>query len=338
MTEDNKISMKKQADFVMLNACSTNSNGLYYGKAGIALALFETAKFLDDEYIEDQAFQTFQESLITQSKDISFENGLSGIGYVLLHLIHHDFLEANFNELFEDKLSLIHKYTDHLCSGHIQEKELLNNMGIIYFLDMHYKYTRNDKSCKLKEQLLTECDKILKKLLTLPDDGKSMSKIDFLLYFEKYINIINNCCITSFSHNAIDQYFSSYENHEWISMPILSLSLYEIAERINNIRWKESAFHQMNIALRGVNVERESLQFMIDFLFCQTSHIYYLGRIKEIKTYLFTVNEQKLINNLSRSIPHKFPSASYASGMSRLLLCYINEYTNHHRNNILRPL
>ena len=53
----NSILIRKQADFVMLNSCSVNSSGLYNGKAGMALALFETANLLDDNYIEVKPFK-----------------------------------------------------------------------------------------------------------------------------------------------------------------------------------------------------------------------------------------------------------------------------------------
>lgn len=84
--EINEALIKKAAEHVMLNSCSVSSSGLFNGKAGMSLALFEVARFLEDEYIEDQALQTLQESLLTKTNDPGFENGLSGIGYVLLYL------------------------------------------------------------------------------------------------------------------------------------------------------------------------------------------------------------------------------------------------------------
>ena len=79
--------IRKLVDYISLNACSVNSSGLYKGKSGISLALFETAKCLQDTEIEDKAFSLFQESLIRKTNDFGFENGMSGIGYVLIYLI-----------------------------------------------------------------------------------------------------------------------------------------------------------------------------------------------------------------------------------------------------------
>ena len=62
------------------NAVNINSSGLYAGKAGVALALFEAAHFLRDNEMEDVAFALLQEALISNTDDIGFENGLSGRG------------------------------------------------------------------------------------------------------------------------------------------------------------------------------------------------------------------------------------------------------------------
>ena len=67
--------IRKLVDYISLNACSVNSSGLYNGKSGISLALFETAKCLQDTEIEDKAFSLFQESLIRKTNDYGFENG-----------------------------------------------------------------------------------------------------------------------------------------------------------------------------------------------------------------------------------------------------------------------
>ena len=63
--------IRKLVDYISLNACSVNSSGLYNGKSGISLALFETAKCLQDTEIEDKAFSLFQESLIRKTNDTS---------------------------------------------------------------------------------------------------------------------------------------------------------------------------------------------------------------------------------------------------------------------------
>ena len=41
------------SDFIRLNACGLQSAGLAMGKAGVAIALFEAARTLQDEAMED---------------------------------------------------------------------------------------------------------------------------------------------------------------------------------------------------------------------------------------------------------------------------------------------
>ena len=91
---------RKLTDFVLLNACSVSSTGFYSGKAGMSLCLFEVARTLSDEYLEDNAFELLQESLLSKNNDIGFENGLSGIGYVLQYLIDNEYVKKAWSEYF----------------------------------------------------------------------------------------------------------------------------------------------------------------------------------------------------------------------------------------------
>lgn len=89
------------AAYIIQNSAALTSSGLFDGKAGHALCLFEIGRLTLDEKIEDSAFQIFQEALLSKTQSITFDNGLSGIGYVLLYLIKHKHIEADFNDLFE---------------------------------------------------------------------------------------------------------------------------------------------------------------------------------------------------------------------------------------------
>jgi hypothetical protein len=60
--------ISKLIDYILLNAYSVNSTGLYNGKAGISLCLFEYAKYLKDKCIEDYAFELLQKVLVLSNK------------------------------------------------------------------------------------------------------------------------------------------------------------------------------------------------------------------------------------------------------------------------------
>lgn len=126
-----EATIRKLVDYVLINACSVNSTGLYNGKAGLALSLFEVARYLQDEYIEEQAFDLLQESLLTKNKNINFENGLSGVGYVLLYLIENKFVDADFEELFGEKIEKILVDIDKLKEKPVA---LLSFIRMTYFL------------------------------------------------------------------------------------------------------------------------------------------------------------------------------------------------------------
>lgn len=100
----------KLSDYLILNGYSKNSSGLYYGKAGIAVGLFELSRYLNDERIEDHAYELLNQSLISKTEVCSLEKGLSGIAYALRYLVENSFVEADANELISDKLDKIYTY------------------------------------------------------------------------------------------------------------------------------------------------------------------------------------------------------------------------------------
>ena len=109
------------ASYIIQNSAALTSSGLFEGKAGHALCLFEINRLNLDEKIEDSAFRILQEALLSKTSIVSFGNGLSGIGYVLLYLIKYKHIEADFIELFEKQ---------HLCIMNAIE----NNVGDISIL------------------------------------------------------------------------------------------------------------------------------------------------------------------------------------------------------------
>lgn len=94
-------------DYVLLNSYTLTSSGLYEGKAGHALCLFEISCFFQDEELHVSAFELLQEALLSKTENIDFAFGLSGIGYTLAYLIRHDFIEAEFHDFFGKQQAFI---------------------------------------------------------------------------------------------------------------------------------------------------------------------------------------------------------------------------------------
>lgn len=328
----NRNLIRKQADFVMLNSCSVNSSGLYNGKAGMSWALFETARLLGDEYMEDQAVRTLQEALLTQTKDAGFEKGLSGIGYVLLCLIRDGLVDADFDELFADKLALIHRYAGKLCSDAAKGSLQIGGMKIILFLDMHHRCTGNTQSLEFKKRLLNVYGEMFRKpLCDFNREKVQVSKIDFLMYVEDYLKIVNECVSEDTPTDMIDSYTVGYEQGKWMSRFSLAAALYGIAQRTGNSKWKTIAIQQANIALRVVDVRMETLRSMTEILSNELPLESYREKRAEIKNVLFPMDEQTWLQNFSCAIAHKGMAAGYVAGMARLLLCTVNECTGQER-------
>ncbi len=57
------------ANYLLLNSIAIDSSGLYKGKAGHALCLFEIANFISDNQIEDAAFDILQEALLSKTNN-----------------------------------------------------------------------------------------------------------------------------------------------------------------------------------------------------------------------------------------------------------------------------
>lgn len=95
-----KDDLLKAADYLLLNAYSMNISGLYFGKSGISIVLFEIAEYLQNAWIEDHASEILNQSLLASTEKCDLRNGLAGIAFSLRYLINNEFVDADFNELF----------------------------------------------------------------------------------------------------------------------------------------------------------------------------------------------------------------------------------------------
>lgn len=70
--------INKITDYVLLNAYSLNSSGFYNRKAGVALTLFEVARLMEEDYLEEHAFNLM---------DMSEDGTVSGVARYLETLL-----------------------------------------------------------------------------------------------------------------------------------------------------------------------------------------------------------------------------------------------------------
>lgn len=314
----------KLIDYVLLNSCSVNSSGLYNGKAGIALALFEVARCLQDQYIEEQACDLLQESLLSKNEDIGFENGLSGIGYVLCYLIENKFIEADFEDLFQNNLYKIKATLDNWKKDHLSAK-IFHNLKIVYFLDYVSCYNANKTiiayidlfSITSKNILLKQFNETNRTFTTL------YSKINILEAFKEYLKITYNCHSFQPSFTVVDCYTRLYQNNAYINDFAIGHYLHTI---IQNTRYDDiNAIANTNIeyAIRNIHSKTMSLQQHLDLLYLLFTFYRdeYSEQVELLDRNLFKIKERsRQEQNLFMSIPSDSLKAGYQSGVSRLLL------------------
>jgi hypothetical protein len=304
----NEANIRKLIDYTLLNACSINSSGLYNGKAGIALALFEAARYLQDEYIEEQAFDLLQEALVNKTEDISFESGLSGIGYVLLYLIENEFIEADFDELFEEQLEKI-------LAGFEKLKEnpdvLLNSIRMSYFLtsvqSFHKVNNRMDKSIKS----IFEANELYLAIqfFDFKDIDYINNKSTVLERLEIYLQMVHKCRYADYSRVVLDDYAELYRSGRIMSSSKVAYYLGKIdtegkyKDVIEGNRW----YSDFN------NVQTLTLRDRIDL-----SHL--SGDTKALQEIISVENVGNLQKVILQTIPKPALVAGYEQGISRLLI------------------
>lgn len=134
--------IRQLSGYILQHVGSVRTLGLYNGKAGLALSLFEVSRYFQDQSIGDKAFDLLQESLSGRTNDCSSENGLSGIGNVLLYLMENQLVYADFDEMFGEKHEKIIGSFDTIDK---EPDKLLNSLKMIYFLSSVKKIKPEDE-------------------------------------------------------------------------------------------------------------------------------------------------------------------------------------------------
>lgn len=326
MTDE--VIIRKLVDYLLLNAYSINSSGFYNGKAGISLTLFEMARCLQDEYIEEQAFDLLQESLITKNEDIGFENGLSGIGYVLLYLINNNFIDASFDELFAENHAKIEEKLKLL-----RDKELGNN--IFYYLTVVYYICFLDKitskknikwfidyaSCKTTK-LLTD------RFLSIEEKSNRYSKMGILDMYQLYLKVGHYCKMFNPITDTLVKYAKLYLQNKFTSNFFIGFYLHNFVKETKNKQIEFVGTKNRETAISGLYPEILTLSERIDLLYLlYKDKDINNDKIKQLEiSFTEESDEKELIKKLR---PTDF-IAGYQSGIARFLLYYA--YQNMGRN------
>jgi hypothetical protein len=308
----NKTAILKLIDYVLLNACSINSSGLYNGKVGIALALFEAARYIQDEYIEEQAFDLLQESLISKTEDLSFENGLSGIGYVLIYLIENEFIDADFDELFSEQLEKILVGFEKLKEN---PNALLNSIRITCFLVSLKSFCQAYKGIDEMIKSLFESNELYltKQFFDFKDIDYINNKNTVLERFEIYLQTVCECRYADYSRVVLNDYAELYRSRR-------IMSTYKVAYYLEKLdtegRYKDVIENNRKFS-DFKNSETHTLRNQIDLLKLSGENDY----LQEI---IPTDSEGDFEKSILQLIPQGVFVAGYEQGISRLLIYLVN--------------
>lgn len=322
--------IRKLVDYSLLNAYSVNSSGFYNGKIGISLALFEAARYLNDDYIESQAFELLQEALLCKSEDISFENGLSGIGYVLIYLIENKFIDADFWELFAekhkkivDKLKILRKRQD--------ENDLLRSFTVICYLDILNKCGVENENEYLMNYLSYEVSQLLvKRFLSIKENRNIYPKIDVLKIFQLYLKVGYYCSNFNITIEVLNNYFDLYNQNKLASSIFIGYYLSSLEKKVKLEKNETVGIRNREIAISNINPDILTFSEKLDLL-----NLFYRDRknnlcgIKQIESNFLEFENIELFEK--KIVQSVYPSdfiAGYQSGIARFLLFCIFQNTN----------
>lgn len=318
--------VRKLVDYVLLNACAINSTGLYNGKVGLSLCLFEISRALNDEYIEEQAFDLLQEALLTKNDDISFENGISGIGYALLYLLSNKFIEADYNELFEENQSKIFNKIKIIEAGN-SEDEFIHLINIVCFLQAVADDYSNQEAIRYIQLFADKSAVTLEKVLSTIKTNKTTSPVANVLHMlDVYLNVAVINSSFSCSDSVLSLFFELYTKNRLASQFSIGCHLYSIAKKRKEMDFAKIAKENCKWGLQNSGINNMSLAQQINLQ-------YQLSKMrKESCTNVMQVMEQEILNNTSLDIfgkkilgyinPSDF-KYGYQSGIARLLLYWV---------------
>lgn len=277
--------IRQLSDFVLLNAYAYETSGFYHGKAGAALTLFETSRILEDPYIEEEAFGLLQEALLSKTNDISFRNGLSGIGFVLIYLSSFNFINVDINELFKEKIIFIEEKIKEKSST---SSQLFENIEICYFLNMMIDILQKKELIPIRKKIINEADAyiegIFNKYILMPtSEYRSIFLNSFTIYLaarpcdiknKKFAQILNryidlykrnllsgNYFISNYLNNIMDIEIYSIDliekNFKMLTLDKLSNMLYlklsNYTQKDSATRWIEHEF--INLSLESIEIK-----------------------------------------------------------------------------------
>lgn len=313
--------LEKCIQSILLNAYSIEQVDFHQGKAGIAITLFEIARFSQDELVEEHAFSLLQECLATETEN---EEIKLSIGYCLNYLIKNKFLDADYVELYSEQQNDI---IDYIINQEYNINNCYNYANQLFYISFLSDHISKDT---LKRSLEVIKNNILMVLNDLEQEVDLKKSIYFYKYASKLLSICNaiyipNEIIFQFINRieAIDNCFKMVDCINEDALYPINLFIY---------KRKYAKGYEANLKKQMNDIIIATLDFKqkVDLVF----NIYKLYHLDHKNDYRHIANqilemiidkdtyklEKKLYTNLYNK-PKECISLS--SGLSRLLLLSI---------------
>lgn len=181
---------KQLADNFLINSSSIQEPGLYNGKMGAAICLFECYKISGNEIYEICARELISQlfELIPSRMPFDFENGLTGIGWGIEYLAQYGFI-GNEKNLILDEID------KRLFVAILKSRTLMSNSGIygagIYFIQRIKPFKSSEPNLfeknkiQLASYLRDDCERLLCRnaqfVFNTPE--LNMEQVNSIIYF-----------------------------------------------------------------------------------------------------------------------------------------------------------
>lgn len=321
-----KEAVKKIADQIIKNVNKVDSTGLYNGKAGLSLSLFLAAEYLQDEHIDEAANKLFLESLLIRNSDISFENGLSGVGYSLLYLLEKEIVDADFDEVFGTQYETI-----------IRSLERIEKlpMGLVNSFQTVYFFTKIGGLKKEDERIQSIIKKFFEgvelyltvQFLDFEDIRYINSKLLVLNIFKVCLKLVDYAGYNKISRSLLDIYASMYRKGWIISSLETGFYLRKLAIKNNSSDFDDVIRENIINGANNIYTETLSLRERIDLATILSDIQNEKFQENMLLPEIEQLDNDKVVVDLLLTINEKYFPYGYGAGLSRLLIYAVSKQT-----------
>ncbi len=155
---------------LLLNASFIDNLGLMHGKMGIAIYFFYLARQAQNPIYEDYAGELLDEiyNEISASTSFDFENGLTGIGWGIEHLVQNGFIDADTDEVLEEFDNQLTKQSIYAPPESLGLAKGLAGLGAYFLKRLQNQQANDEKISTLtnKQTLIHLIDELDRRLTT----------------------------------------------------------------------------------------------------------------------------------------------------------------------------